>query len=736
TDKIQTRGRGRPGRSQLLRTHQQGAMAMHVVSVCHQDGRSTQAEKLWLLERSSAREVSLLLGVLFKIASHERVVGLAPTTGSNDVVIPLGAACRYPNLIFREEERLGRVFRIVIKEADRQDELLFPISALTPPPPPGRSRLPSTWASSLPELRVRAVAAVIPELVSTGALTPQQGAAAVEMIRTEDPVIRGEGGSGGRGREWSVEAKGSFASMLKIVLRDRERGTMVGEGRGASGDLGLGLTAGDGFARREGREREMKEGEGKSGDPPEAPGSFQTDALALADVALVTGKITKKAYVRALHKAVTLDPSLFQAYHTDLQGGRDQPQSRSVPVAVEGAGSPAGAGGGVAQGEVADSDGEDLLAREATLRDEFLRQALRLVEEGGDGLSARHRAIVSHAIDVGHPWVAAIYDECMETGDVRGLMQNLQCLPALLERDQAAAFAANTAQPPPPGEADSPFWPRQEQQHQQHQQHHAPPQSESPPALLPQQQEQQEHQHQHQRQQEELQQPRQSQRLAATKQADPLPRSVAPNEEPRVAALPSVAMIDHTTPKTAPPSAPAAHAGSDPARSQVDLETAARGGPDRALACGASGSENPRAATPAFEMVVAQLCRVISGCTQLLRLRGVIGEREERALDVMSNRGSPVLLAAVEAYGANQDLEDLLDTLQAAAEVELSLTAEPVAAATTAQVERTAAPTPQRRAMPHQLRTPQQQQQQQQQQFEEQSSISIAIAADDDGSTG
>lgn len=49
-------------------------------------------------------------------------------------------------------------------------------------------------------------------------------------------------------------------------------------------------------------------------------------------------------------------------------------------------------------------------------------KALRLVEEGDGGLSTRHRAIVSHAIDVGHPWVAAIYDECMETGDVRGLM--------------------------------------------------------------------------------------------------------------------------------------------------------------------------------------------------------------------------------------------------------------------------------------------------------------------------
>lgn len=49
-------------------------------------------------------------------------------------------------------------------------------------------------------------------------------------------------------------------------------------------------------------------------------------------------------------------------------------------------------------------------------------QALSLVEEGSDGLSARHRAIVHHAISVGHPWVSAIYDECKETGDVRGLM--------------------------------------------------------------------------------------------------------------------------------------------------------------------------------------------------------------------------------------------------------------------------------------------------------------------------
>ena len=64
-----------------------------------------------------------------------------------------------------------------------------------------------------------------------------------------------------------------------------------------------------------------------------------------------------------------------------------------------------------------------------------------------------------------------------------------------------------------------------------------------------------------------------------------------------------------------------------------------------------------RAETAAFNIVIAQLCRVIAGCSQLLRLRGSIGEREERALSTMSGRGSPVLLAAVEAYGLNQDLE-------------------------------------------------------------------------------
>lgn len=49
-------------------------------------------------------------------------------------------------------------------------------------------------------------------------------------------------------------------------------------------------------------------------------------------------------------------------------------------------------------------------------------QALSLIEEGSDGFTARHRAIAQHAISVGHPWVSAIYDECKETGDVRGLL--------------------------------------------------------------------------------------------------------------------------------------------------------------------------------------------------------------------------------------------------------------------------------------------------------------------------
>lgn len=52
----------------------------------------------------------------------------------------------------------------------------------------------------------------------------------------------------------------------------------------------------------------------------------------------------------------------------------------------------------------------------------LLEQALALIIEGSDGLSAHERAVVEKAIAEEHPWVAAIYEECAETGDVRGLV--------------------------------------------------------------------------------------------------------------------------------------------------------------------------------------------------------------------------------------------------------------------------------------------------------------------------
>ena len=57
------------------------------------------------------------------------------------------------------------------------------------------------------------------------------------------------------------------------------------------------------------------------------------------------------------------------------------------------------------------------------LLDSYL-QVLSWIEEGTatGGLSARHRAIVERAIATEHPWVSAIYEECKETGDVRGLV--------------------------------------------------------------------------------------------------------------------------------------------------------------------------------------------------------------------------------------------------------------------------------------------------------------------------
>ncbi|CAN0046409.1 unnamed protein product [Ectocarpus fasciculatus] len=373
---------------------------------------------------------------------------------------------------------------------------------------------------------------------------------------------------------------------------------------------------------------------------------------------------------------------------------RQEPRAAGAVGGVKAAG--AGADGGLGQGRVA---AEDLVAREAELRDEFLRQALSLIEEGSAGLSAQHRAVVEKAISVGHPWVSAIYDECKETGDVRGLMQNLQCLPALLERDQAAVLAANTSQPPPPGEADSPFWPRRQQQQQ--------------PQQPQQQQRQQPHQQQQpQRQHEQEPQPSGSRTVLSAKNS------------PHVSVLSSSASTPTATAAAEPSgleaaaaaAAAAAPANSSSASTQAGnaadgTAAASRGGlVDRGKIAHGKGE----AGNPAFDMVVGQLCRVVAGCSQLLRLRGVIGEREERTLKIMSNRGSPVLLAAVEAYGTNQDLEDLLDTLHTAAEIELSLTADAPPSATAAAAA-AAVPDTRRADLPQQRRAlPHQQQQQRQ----------------------
>lgn len=218
-----------------------------------------------------------------------------------------------------------------------------------------------------------AEAVVLPELVRSGALTPGQGAAAVEMIREEDPVVfaacrvagaaaataaaaaaatpaaaaaataaaaaaavGGSSGGGGRSvagggggsgtRGWSDEAKSSFASMLKLVLYGRERGGGVGQ---ANGGLGLGVmvagcrgrqrgeSAAGGGGEEEavwGRAERLLGGDELCGrrepggggeeetcrDSVRVPETFQSDTIALADVALVTGKVKSVSTVEPL----------------------------------------------------------------------------------------------------------------------------------------------------------------------------------------------------------------------------------------------------------------------------------------------------------------------------------------------------------------------------------------------------------------------------------------------------
>ena len=112
-----------------------------------------------------------------------------------------------------------------------------------------------------------------------------------------------------------------------------------------------------------------------------------------------------------------------------------------------------------------------------------------------------------------------------------------------------------------------------------------------------------------------------------------------------------------TTPIATTTAEAAPLASSDSTQTQVGFEKAAEGSPAAGSSSVARNVGGRAAKTPALEAVVPQLCRVIAGCSQLLVLKGIIGEREEQALRAMSNRGSPVLLAAVEAYGVNQDLE-------------------------------------------------------------------------------
>lgn len=102
---------------------------------------------------------------------------------------------------------------------------------------------------------------------------------------------------------------------------------------------------------------------------------------------------------------------------------------------------------------------------------------------------------------------------------------------------------------------------------------------------------------------------------------------------------------------------PPVQAGKDIGNNRVkgtDSATNSTDGNSEISNVGIDGGTEPAAVSTG---VMAQLGRVITGCSELLRLRGAIGELEARALSVMSRRGSPVLLAAVEAYGVNQDLE-------------------------------------------------------------------------------
>lgn len=204
------------------------------------------------------------------------------------------------------------MFRIVTKEADRESEILYPISALTPPPPPGCSDLPPRWEIGPASVSSASTLIILPELlVSSGALTRQQGKIIAKLVSAEDPVVFAafrvagvtavEGGHdsslgaypGGAFNDgmwgWNSEVLRSLSSVLKAVVADRETGR-VGH---CAERCAVGEKKAMGWAGRrqsnygKGGER----GGGKWNAAALVPYGFQADVITLADVALVTGKV-------------------------------------------------------------------------------------------------------------------------------------------------------------------------------------------------------------------------------------------------------------------------------------------------------------------------------------------------------------------------------------------------------------------------------------------------------------
>lgn len=303
---------------------------------------------------------------------------------------------------------MGRkVFRVVAKDADHPEERLFPLSALTPPPPIGSSDLSlslprdvknrhqtiGTAAESSPGgadlhfTRPRSAlgsarpgsclalfrnwnldAVVVPELVSIGALSLEDGRTVSAMIKEEDPAIisafrvaaasvtaaattitaasattaaadvcttaggdidfkwhsekafatatrgdcgvgkgAGRGGSQGDGAEglgtvgaWmSSHVRDRLVYMIEVVLGELRR--RKGAADRSTYDIGgrVDNYGGNVYAREPGNERGHEGsffGDGYTGYRASAhvvvPEMFQADVIALADVALVTGKVS------------------------------------------------------------------------------------------------------------------------------------------------------------------------------------------------------------------------------------------------------------------------------------------------------------------------------------------------------------------------------------------------------------------------------------------------------------